>query len=145
MADRKSTAGHETWGDTQAAWGVEHGALVERFRALYLAELERFVEAIGPRLESGELGDYGPGGEEEAFDRLEDAIAEHFGLQSKETTENGARHVEGDFETAELIRLVSPAAEEDDTWGAGGDECGDATWCIALDVVNGWIRSRRAA
>ncbi|WP_242344019.1 hypothetical protein [Anaeromyxobacter terrae] len=149
MATGKGTR-TETWSDTRASWRAAHEALIERFRPLYIAELERFAETLRPRFEAGELRGYidelddGAGRDVRLpMDRLEDLCAEYFGIAV------GRRWRDFDDEdadrlTAQLILAASPAgAAVLNSNNRGVTLPALATWAVTRDVfsvaiVRGW-------
>jgi hypothetical protein len=139
---------HETWGDTKATWRAAQEALVERFRPLYLAEVERFAEELRPQFEAGELRghcaeDLEREDTEEGFRapfwRLEDLCAAHFGIEVDHV--DGYR-VERDPATAALILATSPSAEAtyDDGQGLPSSHAKQAiSWdVLVIARARGW-------
>jgi hypothetical protein len=107
------TAMAKTWKETQGAWRMAYDRLIEQFRPLYFAEVQRLAEKLRPQFKAGRVGGIldAPDGEidPEAIDRLEDVCADYFGVSEGRAWDDWD-NPKADRMTAHLILAVSPSA-----------------------------------
>lgn len=124
-------------------WNETKAAALETLRAAYLAEVERLAEELRPKLETGEMAEWGDEPTSDGTPRhaLESACGDRFGCRAYE---KGDGYWTGSAEGALAVLAVSPSAAEEVRAGffhiAQAAQSAVAVDVLAIANGRGWIR-----